>query len=120
MQYDVARRGWVGDYLDPNTYLGMMVTDGENNSTGFSSPEYDRLIEAAESETNEARRGELLAQAEQLLIDEMPIIPIYYYVGRNMVKPYVRGFYGNLLDNHPLYRLWIDRDHVGPNEFTSN
>lgn len=115
MQYTVARRGWVGDYLDPNTYLGMMVTDGENNSTGFASREYDALIAAAEKEVDEARRIEFLRKAENILVDELPIIPIYFYVSKNMVKPYVHGFYENLLDNHPLYRLSIDHDLEGSN-----
>jgi oligopeptide transport system substrate-binding protein len=118
-EYAVARRGWIGDYLDPNTYLDLMVTDGENNSTGWSNAEYDRLIAAAEVETDEDARRDILRRAERLLMDELPIIPIYFYVGKNMVKPYVRGFYGNLLDNHPLYRIWIDRESSGPNEYMS-
>ena len=60
-------------------------------------------------ETARNRVLAMLHRAEQILNDEMPIIPIYYYMSRNMVKPYVRGFYNNLLDAHPLYKLWIDR-----------
>jgi oligopeptide transport system substrate-binding protein len=120
MQYTVARRGWVGDYVDPNTYLDMMVTGGENNSTGWSNPEYDRLIAAARAEVDETRRLEILHRAEQILMDEVPIVPIYYYVSKNMVKPYVRGFYNNLLDLHPIDRIWIDHNLTGPNEFMAN
>ena len=55
-------------------------------------------------------------------MDEMPIIPIYYYVSRNMVRPYVRGFYNNLQDTHPLHTIWIDPQRRSerlrsPNEF---
>ena len=117
MNYTVARRAWVGDYLDPNTYLDMMVTGGENNSTGWSNAAYDRLITAARSEVDETRRLEILHQAEEILMREVPILPMYYYVSKNMVKPYVRGFYNNLQDLHPLDRIWIDRDDPGPNEF---
>lgn len=120
MQYSVARRGWVGDYLDPNTYLGMMVTDGENNSTGWSNAVYDQLIKEAEQEPDEAKRRELLLRAERILMDELPLIPIYFYVGKNMVKPYVQGFYSNLLDSHPLDRISIDHDLAGPNDYMSN
>jgi oligopeptide transport system substrate-binding protein len=118
-QFSVARRAWVGDYLDANTFLGMMVTDGENNNTGWSNAEYDGLIAAAEKETDDEKRLELLHRAEQILNDEMPIIPIYYYMSRNMVKPYVREFYNNLLDAHPLYKLWIDRSPSESNHFVS-
>jgi oligopeptide transport system substrate-binding protein len=110
LEYWMARRGWVGDYVDPNTYLGMMVTDGANNSTGYSNPEYDKLISDAEKEVDETKRRELLYRAEELLMNDLPLIPIYYYVSKNMVKPYVRGFYPNLLDNHPLYYLSIDEE----------
>lgn len=119
MEYWVARRAWVGDYLDPNTFLDMMVTGGENNGTGWSNAEYDGLIAAARAEVDETKRLELLRRAEQILMDEVPIIPMYYYVSKNMVKPYVRGFYRNLLDDHPLRQIWIDRDSKGPNEYMS-
>lgn len=120
MKYTVARRGWVGDYLDPNTYLDMMVTGGENNSTGWSNPEYDRLIAAARSEIDETRRLEILHQAEEILMREVPVLPIYFYVSKNMVKPYVRGFYNNLQDLHPLDDIWIDHGSPGPNEFMAD
>jgi oligopeptide transport system substrate-binding protein len=116
-EYNIARRGWVGDYIDPSTYLDIMVTGCENNNTGWSNAEYDRLILSARTELDEARRIELFRRAERIVMDELPIIPIYYYVCKSMVKPYVRGFYGNLLDNHPLRAIWIDHDLKGPNEF---
>jgi oligopeptide transport system substrate-binding protein len=121
MKYTVSRRTWGGDYLDPNTFLDMFVTDGDNNKTGFSNAEYDRLIAAAAREQEEAARMGMLQQAERLLMDEMPIIPIYFYVSRNMVRPQVRGFYNNLQDDHPLRALWIDPNvdpsDPRPNEF---
>jgi len=108
LKFLVARRAWVGDYLDPNTYLDMFVTDGENNNTGFSNSAYDTIIADAAKEPDEKKRMELLESAEKLLMDEMPIIPVYFYVSRNMVRPHVRGFYNNLQDTHPLHAIWID------------
>ncbi|HVT27855.1 MAG TPA: peptide ABC transporter substrate-binding protein, partial [Lacipirellulaceae bacterium] len=115
MNYIVARRSWVGDYLDPNTYLDMYVTNGENNNTGFSNPTYNKLIADASKEPDRQKRMRILERAERLLMDEMPIIPIYYYVSRNMVRPRVRGFYNNLQDTHPLNAIWID-PHVNPHD----
>ena len=121
MNYIVARRAWVGDYLDPNTYLDMYVTNGENNNTGFSDPQYDKLIADAAKEPDQHQRMQILESAERMLMDEMPIIPIYFYVSRNIVRPYVRGFYNNLQDTHPLNAIWIDRQvdpHAPrPNEY---
>jgi oligopeptide transport system substrate-binding protein len=119
MEYWIARRAWIGDYLDPNTFLDMMVTGGENNGTGWSNAEYDGLIAAARAEPDETKRLELLRRAEQILMDEVPIIPMYFYVSKNMVQPYVRGFYRNPLDDHPLPAIWVDRGSKGPNEFMS-
>jgi oligopeptide transport system substrate-binding protein len=121
MDYMVSRRSWTGDYLDPNTYLDMYVTDGENNNTGFSNAEYDQLIADAARELDKAKRMQLLERAERMLMDQMPIIPIYFYVSKNMVKPYVRGWYNNLQDGHPLNTIWIDHtvdmNDPRPNEF---
>jgi oligopeptide transport system substrate-binding protein len=121
MDYMVSRRAWVADYLDPNTFLNLFVTDGENNLTGFSNAEYDALIESAAREPDNAKRMEMFQQAERILMDEMPIVPIYYYVSRNMVKPYVRGWYNNLQDSHHLRGIWIDHSvdqhDPRPNEF---
>ena len=117
MEYMVSRRAWIGDYLDPNTFLDMFVTGGENNKTGFGDPTYDAAIVEAGSELDPQRRWQLLQDAEQILLDEQPIIPIYFYVSSNLVAPYVYGFYNNLQDFHPLRALRIDRDATGPNDF---
>ena len=120
MNYFVCRKGWVGDYPDPNTFLDMFLSGGEQNNTGFANPKYDGLIRAAKLEKDPVKRLQILREAEQLLMDELPILPIYYYVSKNMVKPHVRGLYNNLLDFHPLSAIWIDHDHQGPNEFMAS
>lgn len=108
MEYWVARAAWIGDYLDPNTFLDMFVTDGANNQTGWSNPRYDELLKQANRETDPARRFELLHESEAILMDELPVIPIYYYVTTFMVRPYVEGFYHNIQDVHPLQGMSID------------
>ncbi|QGJ71509.1 Oligopeptide ABC transporter, periplasmic oligopeptide-binding protein OppA [Planctomycetales bacterium 10988] len=110
LEYNVARAAWIGDYVDPNTFLDMFVTDGENNQTGWSNKQYDQYIEEATREKDAKKRMEILHQAEILLMKEMPIIPIYYYVDKNIVQPYVTGFYRNLQDVHPVQFLGIDKE----------
>ncbi len=117
MKYNISRRGWIGDYADPATFLDMFVTGGEQNNTGFSNAEYDRLIEEAARESDTQQRMRIFQRAERILMDELPILPIYFYVSKNMVKPYVRGFYNNIQDVHPVGAMWIDHDLKGPNEF---
>lgn len=117
LNFDVSRLAWVGDYPDPNTYLNMYITGGDNNRTGFSSAEYDRLIEGAAREPDAARRLTMLHDAERILMDELPILPFYFYVSKNLVKPHVRGFYNNFQDHHPLSAIAIDPSEASPNPF---
>jgi len=110
LDYDIARAAWIADYTDPNTFLDMWVTDGGNNQTGWSSAKYDGLIESAASELDPVKRMEIMKEAEDLLInDEMPIMPIYFYVNTNLVKTYVKGMSFNLRDLHPLKYVWLEK-----------
>ena len=77
--YEIARQGWIGDYSDPMTFLDLFVTGGGNNDSGYSNPEYDALIAAAKVETDPDKRKEQLREAEDILMDDIPILPIYYY-----------------------------------------
>lgn len=106
-QYMIARAGWVGDYPDPNTFLDMFVTDGANNETGWSHAEYDALIQRAKKIDDPAERMAALAEAETILMQELPIIPLYFSVSVNMVNPKVEGFHPNIQDLHPLHFLKI-------------
>ena len=99
--YQVARAGWIGDYLDPNTFLDMYTTYSGNNDTGWSNLRYDELITQAAGTTDRQRRFELFQEAESILMTELPIMPIYTYVSKSLVSPDVRGWYPNILDIHP-------------------
>jgi len=114
LEYDVARRSWIGDYLDPNTFLACYVTGDGNNRTGWSSARYDALIHDAAREVDGKKRFGLLREAEALLLDEGPVIPLYHFSTNELVKPYVRGIYQTALDVHPLTYVWIDRDWRDP------
>lgn len=106
--YQVARAGWIGDYVDPNTFLKMFTTGSPLNQTRWSHGEYDALVDAARRESAPARRLALMEEAEAILMDELPVIPLYFYVSQNMVRPYVEGFYHNIQDIHPLQSIRID------------
>jgi len=109
-KYDTARASWIGDYADPNTFLDMFQTGNENNQTGWSNTEYDKLIAAAASEADPKIRFGILRDAEKILMNELPIAPIYFYVSKDMVRTYVKGFHTNLRDEHPLWALSVDRE----------
>ena len=110
LQYDVARRSWIGDYLDPNTFLACFITGDGNNRSGWSSKRYDGLLHDAGYELDPVKRMAMLSEAEKLLLDESPVIPIYHYATNELVKPWVRGIHATALDIHPLTHVEIVRD----------
>jgi len=105
--YQIARFGWVGDYIDPSTFMDIMTSDSGNNQTGWKNAEYDRLIAEARRAPDPRRRYECYQRCEQILVDECPIAPIYFYVRDNLVATSVQGWHGNLLDVHPLKYVWL-------------
>jgi oligopeptide transport system substrate-binding protein len=109
--YDIARMGWTGDYNDPVTFLDMWITGGGNNRVGFSEARYDSLINAASFESDSASRYALLKRAESLLLERMPIIPIYFYTNPFLLHPSVQKWRPNILNHHPY--KFVDLDDAG-------
>ncbi|HEX7466240.1 MAG TPA: peptide ABC transporter substrate-binding protein, partial [Usitatibacter sp.] len=105
MEFDVIRRAWIADYNDPNTFLDMFTSANGNNNTGFANEAYDKLLAAAAKELDPVKRMKLLHGAEAILMEELPIVPMYFYVTKNMWKPEVTGIYDNVRDTHPYNRI---------------
>jgi len=110
LNYDISRSMWAGDYNDPNTFLDLFRSDNGNNRTGWKNDRYDALMTEANRQTDLTRRADLLCQAETLLVrDQLPIIPIYFFVGLNYYNPaHIQGIHSNIVDTHPyndIYRI---------------
>ncbi len=108
LQFDLTRSSWIGDYNDPNTFLDMFMSNNGNNRTGWKSERYDELMRTGNAQVEKARRAELLAQAERLLVvDELPIVPLYFYQGVIFYDPNkLGGIWGNVLDEHPVWSIY--------------
>lgn len=104
----LCRAGWVGDYLDPMTFLDMPMTNGPMNQGYWANPKYDELINKARMEPNAKKRLQHLSQAETILMEEMPLIPIYQQNRDYLVKPGVKGYLPNILDFHPWQFVSLD------------
>ncbi|MEC2054437.1 peptide ABC transporter substrate-binding protein [Peribacillus psychrosaccharolyticus] len=89
--FQIARMGWVGDFLDPYPVLNLYSTKSSSNFTNWSNTKYDKLLSDSLVEQDEAKRYELLHQAEELLMTEMPIIPIYFSSQNALVSKKVEG-----------------------------
>ncbi|MBK1877994.1 peptide ABC transporter substrate-binding protein [Pelagicoccus mobilis] len=109
LDYDVARAAWIGDYVYPDTFLTMFRTGDGNNNTGWSNPTYDRLVTDSMQESDPQKRLSMLAEAEALLMDELPIIPIYHYARNYRIDPAVKGWYPKLTDNRNYKHLRLEK-----------
>lgn len=90
--FDVARAGWIGDYVEPNTFLDMWKTGGGNNNSFWGDARYDEIIAELLFESDPADRIPLLHEQEDILMDAMAVMPIYYYTLPSMVSSKLKGF----------------------------
>lgn len=100
LDYQVARLGWIADYNDASSFLDMYRTaDSGNNDTGWENEEFKSLIDQASAEQDPAVRTDLQLQAEAIMVDEMPVIPLYYYTNLYVVQDHVENMSPDALGN---------------------
>lgn len=108
LKFQVARAGWIGDFVDPDNFLALFTSESDMSDTGWKNAEFDRLILAAQREADPEKRAELYRKAETILVvEDMPVLPIYYYVSNQLVAPHIKGFHGNLQNRHPFQFLSV-------------
>jgi oligopeptide transport system substrate-binding protein len=109
--YEIARAGWIGDYVDPNNFLDMFLCNGGNNRTRWCNPEYDQIIlqQVPKAKTHQ-QRLELFQKAETILLDEMPVIPIYIYTSNNLVHSTVKNFGRNILNQANYREMYLESE----------
>ena len=107
-QYQIARHGWSGDYVDPMTFLDLWVTGGGNNDAGYSNAKYDELVAKAKAESDQTKRWEYMHEAEAVLMEDMPVIPLYYYTKVKGAQDYVKGVRVSALGNVIFNDAYLD------------
>jgi oligopeptide transport system substrate-binding protein len=113
-QGDLTRISWFSDYEDPEDWYNR-VWDSANDpdvfNSGWHSDSFDSLVREAAAEPNPVRRAALYGQADRLMADEYPHIPLYHYEVRSLVKPYLRGYTpARVLGLTPLRTMSIQED----------
>ncbi len=99
--FDVGSMSWYGDFNDPVTFLGLMKSDtGAQNYGDYKNAAYDALLAQADNEPDVDKRARILAQAEQRLLDDEGVMPIYFVVNRSLVRPQVTGWVSNAPNFH--------------------
>ena len=108
----MARAGWVGDYMDPFTFLSQFYTENNDSSTGWWKPEYDKMMDDANKTLDPESRLEQLAKAEYFMLKDQPVIPLSVAGTNWMKKPYVKGLYPNPGTMHPWKFVYLERDRA--------
>lgn len=106
----IARSGWIGDYMDPFTFLSMYVTEGGDNGSGWTDPDFVRLLNDANRQHDPMERYRVLAQAEAVLLDAQPTLPLYNNATNYVKKPFVKGMWANPVTMHAWKFVYIEHD----------
>ncbi len=106
--FEIGLAGWQGDFNDPTTFLDLLRKANANNYGGYNNPKYDALLDAASKEPDLKKRGALLAQAEAIMLKDYALIPTYFWVQSELVRPYVKGWENNVHDKHLTRWIAID------------
>jgi oligopeptide transport system substrate-binding protein len=108
--FQVGMMSWYADFNDPVTFLGLLKSDvGAQNYGDYKSPAYDALLLAADKEPDDAKRAAILQRAEQTMLDDEGMAPIYFIVNRNIVSPRVTGWVDNAENFHRARWLCVKR-----------
>jgi len=94
------RSGWIADYADALSFLELFTSDSRFNFYHYKNPAYDDLIEKIRTSSITFTKNQLVERAENILIHDMPVIPLYYYVSRHLVNVQILGYTDNISDRH--------------------
>ena len=108
--FQVVRFGWIADYNHARTFLDTFLSYSPNNRTGWNNPKFDDLMKRAEETSDVAESISLYREAEEIAVDAMPKMPIYFYTKVTLKKPYVKGFVFNTRNTQLIKYMWIDPD----------
>lgn len=112
--FEVGDTAWIADYNDPMSFLYLQQSEtGPQNYGDYRNPAYDALLAKAEAEPEVGRRADYLRQAEEMMIADTPIAPVYFYVSKNLVSPRVTGWRDNIVDHHRARYLCLKPEGPG-------
>ena len=98
-RWDVVRLAWSADFNDASNFLDTLRVHSSNNDPGYVNPAFDEMLDQAAGSADPTRRRELLERSERLMLSDYPLVPLYYFVSKRLVKPYLQGVIANPM-NH--------------------
>jgi oligopeptide transport system substrate-binding protein len=108
-RWDIARLSWVADYNDAANFLDIFRSKSPNNDAGYSNTQFDGLLDEAATTPDPSHRKLLLEKAEGLMLADYPVLPVYFYSSKRLIKPYVKGARSNPLNRLYSRNLFIER-----------
>jgi len=106
--FTVARAGWVPQYDDVSIFAQLLLGDNPNNSSRWKNDAYDKLVHRADRELDPSVRESLYQEAEAILLQDMPVMPLYYYRRNYLIRPEVQGWGRNAVDHHPYTDISLE------------
>jgi oligopeptide transport system substrate-binding protein len=106
--FQVQRAAWIADYADPHVFLEIWESTNGNNDSLWANPDYDRLLHEALTAKDNASRYETYQKMDAILVDECPVIPIFYYTRPFLMSTKVKGYWPNVLDIHPFQDIYLE------------
>ena len=110
------RFGWISDYNDPYSFLELFRSGEGKNDVGYSNPSFDILLEEVAREQSPARRNRMMHEAERMLLEDNPILPVYTYVSKRLVDPHVQGWQNNVMDHHYSRYMYKVKSRQAPDK----
>jgi len=104
----VFRSGWIGDYADPYTFLELLHSRHGINDSGYANPAYDALLARISALPGGPERDALMHDAEVTMLADDPVMPLFFYVSKTLIKPWVKGYRPNIMNQHYTKDLWIE------------
>jgi oligopeptide transport system substrate-binding protein len=109
-RWEVLRLGWTADYNDASNFLDSLRQHSENNDEEYANSAFDSLLDQAAQTADPLRRRTILETSESIMLADYPIVPLYFFVSKRMVKTYIKGFQANPL-NHIYSRALTVSSH---------
>lgn len=106
--FAISRAGWLGDYYDPNTFLDLWLSDNGNNHSKWKHETFDKLIHEAARTQNNAERNRIFQKAETILLEEAPVIPVFFYNRAYLKHPSLKNWPSNIMNQHPYKDLRLE------------
>jgi oligopeptide transport system substrate-binding protein len=106
--FQLCNPGWGADFSDASNFLDLLKTGNGNNWGEYENPTFDAALAAAQREIDREKRGQMLATAERIAMDDHALMPLYFWVSGNLVRPYVKGWKSNAMDKHRTRWVSID------------